>query len=74
MPSHQARRKPLPKDYQFPTPVDRPSYVWPMGRSEVFTPIGTVFSVLPPDVLRLVREHERVRAAIDDGEGYGHAV
>lgn len=74
MPSHQARRKPLPKDYQFPTPNERPSYVWPMGRSDIATATGTVVCVVPQDVLRLVREHERVRAAIDDGEGYGHAV
>lgn len=67
MPSHQARRKPLPKDYQFPTPTERSPHVWPMGRSDVF-------SALSPDLRRLVREHERVRAAIDDGDGYGHAV
>lgn len=62
MPSHQARRKPLPKDYQFPTVAQ-----------------AIVRDAKIPDVPEwwaegLAARAQRVKAAIDDGDGYGHAV
>lgn len=67
MPSHQARRKPLPKDYQFPTPQRRCNslpMLWPI--------------VTDAEKLRAYVQGpvciERGRAWADDDEGYGHAV
>jgi hypothetical protein len=71
MPSHQARRKPLPKDYQFPTvaQVEARRYdagtlarlraLWPLMSAE-----GRARAVANGEVFPLD----------DDGEGYGHAV
>ena len=65
MPSHQARRKPLPEDYQFPTG----------GAPEVLYGVDPVR--LTSDELSRLMARERRRLALDvsdDGDGYGHAV
>lgn len=65
MPSHQARRKPLPKDYQFPTGE----------ASEVLYGVAPV-RLTSEELSRLVtRERRRLALDVsDDGDGYGHAV
>ena len=72
MPSHQARRKPLPKDYQFPTPQTfaGDQFFVPVGESIV--PVRYHWHLQPGSGLsRLIT---RTRVLDDDGDGYGHAV
>lgn len=66
MPSHQARRRPLPKDYQFPT-GDVDWKVRPYGVQFNYTGRLTQMS----DGAFAVVAQQR---ALDDDDGYGHAV
>ena len=68
MPSHQARRKPLPKDYQFPTPQGLvTSYRFSKSVAGWIDPMGYRLRIYPEVGRTLVRNQ-------DDDEGYGHAV
>ncbi len=70
MPSHQARRKPLPKDYQFPTP----ERLVKRYDSETLGRLRSLWPLMSADArARAIASGEAV-APSDDGEGYGHAV
>lgn len=70
MPSHQARRKPLPKDYQFPTPQAFAGYQFSVSVGALIAPVHYHWQLQPGHG----PTRQITRVLDEDDEGYGHAV